>query len=233
MVLDWAVETDRLATNPAARLRLPRPEHRDHVYLTDLEVDRLAGCAGRDRLLILTLAYTGLRFGEAAALRVGSVDLAARRLAITHAWADQNSSALYLAAPKTHERRKVGLPGFLADELAPLLTDRAPDAWLFTAPFGGALNLPNWRRRVFYPAVRRAGLDGRGLTPHSMRHTAASLAIAAGADVKVVQTMLGHKDAAMTLNTYAGLFPDRLDEVADALDARRSTALHAAAASPA
>ncbi|HVW41929.1 MAG TPA: tyrosine-type recombinase/integrase [Amycolatopsis sp.] len=59
------------------------------------------------------------------------------------------------------------------------------------------------------------------LTPHKLRHTAASLAIAAGADVKVVQQMLGHADAAMTLNVYGHLFPDRLDEVADTLDARR------------
>ncbi|EOD70332.1 site-specific recombinase XerD [Amycolatopsis vancoresmycina DSM 44592] len=64
-----------------------------------------------------------------------------------------------------------------------------------------------------------------GLTPHKLRHTAASLAIAAGADVKVVQQMLGHADAAMTLNVYGHLFPDRLDEVADVLDAQRTQAL--------
>src|SRR5207302_9527241 len=101
-------------------------------------------------------------------------------------------------------------------------------AWLFTSPYGYPLNLPNWRRREFNSAVARAGLQGRGLTPHSLRHTAASLAIAAGADVKVVQTMLGHKDAAMTLNVYAGLFPDRLDVVADALDTARHIAMGSA-----
>ena len=104
--------------------------------------------------------------------------------------------------------------------------------WLFTAPLGGALAISNWNRRVFAPAVKRAGLADRGLTPHSLRHTAASLAIAAGADIKVVQTMLGHKDAAMTLNTYAGLFPDRLDVVADALDRARAAGVDVASASP-
>lgn len=64
-----------------------------------------------------------------------------------------------------------------------------------------------------------------GLTPHKLRHTAASLAIAAGADVKVVQQMLGHADAAMTLNIYGHLFPDRLHEIADILDARQLKAL--------
>ena len=61
-----------------------------------------------------------------------------------------------------------------------------------------------------------AGLTG--LTPHDLRHTAASLAIAS-ASVKHVQRMLGHKDAAMTLNVYASLFEDDLDDVSNRLDA--------------
>ena len=56
-------------------------------------------------------------------------------------------------------------------------------------------------------------------------HTAASLAIASGADIKVVQQMMGHKSAVMTLDQYRHLFPDRLDVVADAMDAARSSAL--------
>lgn len=60
------------------------------------------------------------------------------------------------------------------------------------------------------------------LTLHDLRHTAASLAISAGANVKAVQRMLGHASAAMTLDTYADLFDDDLDAVAVALnDARR------------
>jgi hypothetical protein len=55
--------------------------------------------------------------------------------------------------------------------------------------------------------------------PHGLRHTAASLAIASGADVKVVRQMLGHKSATMTLDLYGHLFEDRLDEVADRLNA--------------
>jgi hypothetical protein len=60
------------------------------------------------------------------------------------------------------------------------------------------------------------------VTPHALRHTAASLAIAAGANVKVVQTMLGHKSATMTLDLYGHLFGDQLDQVADAMDAART-----------
>ena len=58
------------------------------------------------------------------------------------------------------------------------------------------------------------------LTPHDLRHTAASLAVSAGANVKSVQRMLGHASAAMTLDVYADLFDDDLDDVANALDAQ-------------
>lgn len=58
-----------------------------------------------------------------------------------------------------------------------------------------------------------------GLTPHEMRHTAASLAISAGANVKAVQRMLGHASAAVTLDVYSDLFDNDLDAVSAALDA--------------
>ena len=57
------------------------------------------------------------------------------------------------------------------------------------------------------------------ITPHDLRHTAASLAVSAGANVKAVQRMLGHAKASMTLDVYADLFDDDLDVVADALTA--------------
>ena len=81
--------------------------------------------------------------------------------------------------------------------------------------------LRNWRRRVLDPALRRAGLGD--VTSHELRHTAASLAVAAGANVKVVQRMLGHASAAMTLDVYSGPFDGDLDAVADRLDAATLT----------
>lgn len=80
-----------------------------------------------------------------------------------------------------------------------------------------------------YQAPTSATPEFPTVTPHDLRHTAASLAISAGANVKAVQTMLGHKSAAMTLDQYADLFPDDLEAVANALDvaamaARESTA---------
>ena len=57
------------------------------------------------------------------------------------------------------------------------------------------------------------------ITPHDLRHTAASLAVSAGANVKAVQRMLGHAKASMTLDVYTDLFDDDLDDVAANLDA--------------
>ena len=75
---------------------------------------------------------------------------------------------------------------------------------------------------MFDRAAVDAGLDG--LTPHELRHTAASLAVSAGANVKAVQRMLGHASASMTLDVYSGLFDDDLDGVAKRLDAARANA---------
>jgi integrase len=85
------------------------------------------------------------------------------------------------------------------------------------------LLLRNFRRRVFDPAAHAAGLDG--LTPHELRHTAASLAVSAGANVKAVQRMLGHASAAMTLDVYSGLFDDDLDGLAERLDSASAESL--------
>ncbi|MEU0239648.1 tyrosine-type recombinase/integrase [Nocardiopsis sp. NPDC006198] len=82
---------------------------------------------------------------------------------------------------------------------------------------------------MFDRAVVAAGLADLGITTHKLRHTAASLAIASGADVKVVQTILGRTTATMALNHCGHLFPDRSDEVADRMAAERAAALaHAA-----
>ncbi len=74
---------------------------------------------------------------------------------------------------------------------------------------------------MFDAAAEAVGIGG--LTPHELRHTCASLAIAAGANVKVLQTLLGHKTATLTLDRYGHLFPDDLDRIADAFDVAAKT----------
>jgi site-specific recombinase XerD len=101
-----------------------------------------------------------------------------------------------------------------------LVVGKGPQDLVFIGVKGAVLRLSHFRRSVFNFAVEATGLTG--LTPHGLRHTAASLAIASGADVKVVQTMLGHASATMTLDLYGHLYPDRLDEIADRMDAART-----------
>ena len=93
---------------------------------------------------------------------------------------------------------------------------------LFTAPNGALLRLTNFRRRHSNRAAADVGLAG--LTPHDLRHTAASLAVSAGANVKSVQRILRHASAAMTLDVYAELFDDDLDAVAERMDAAATVA---------
>jgi hypothetical protein len=95
--------------------------------------------------------------------------------------------------------------------------------WCSNAPAAACCATATFNRRTFGPAAIAIGeprLTRHGLrhTAYGIRHTAASLAIAAGGNVKVVQQMLGHATASMTLDLYGHLFPDQLDDVADRLD---------------
>lgn len=225
MVMKRAVQTSRIASSPATDHELPRADEDDeHVYLSYGQLEALADAAGEYRLLVLTLGYCGIRWSEASAIKAGRVSVETRRIRIVQGFTDVKGK-LELGPVKNHEKRAVPLPRSFAEEFHPLLEGRKRDDLVFTAPGAGPLRYSNFRSRVFDPAVKAAGLGGLGITPHKLRHTAASLAIAAGADVKVVQLMLGHKTAAMTLDIYGHLFPDRLDEVADALDVGRAAAL--------
>ncbi len=221
LVLGLAVRDGRLARNPAVGVPLPRAARSEQVYLTHAQVDALAEAAGVYRLVVLFLAYTGVRFGEMAALRVRHLDLLRRRAAIVEAVAEVHGVAVF-SSPKTHQSRSVPIPRFMIDDLASLAAGRGENDFVFSSPRGDVLRNRNFRRAGFEPAVAAAGLGP--LTPHALRHTAASLAIAAGANVKVVQTMLGHKSATMTLDLYGHLFADQLDEVADAMEAARAAA---------
>lgn len=85
-----------------------------------------------------------------------------------------------------------------------------------TSPRGGPLRLTNFRRSVWHPAVRAAGLEG--LTIHGLRHTAASLYISAGTPPKVVQRILGHASITITMDLYGHLYSDEMDTWAQRLD---------------
>ena len=102
------------------------------------------------------------------------------------------------------------------------MVGKSRDELVFTDQRGGVLRNSNWRARVFQPAIEKCQTDDDtfpSITPHDLRHAAASLAVSAGANVKAVQRMLGHARASLTLDVYADLFDDDLDAVAVNLDA--------------
>jgi integrase len=131
------------------------------------------------------------------------------------------SGGLVWGTPKTWERRSVPFPAVLVNELAELMRGKERDDLVLTDQRGGVLRNSNWRVRVFRPAVAKCqAADGTfpTITPHDLRHTAVSLAVSVGANVKAVQRMVGHANASMTLDTYADLFDEDLDDVADRLN---------------
>jgi integrase len=226
MLLANAVADDRLAQNPAERISLPRVQQSEHRYLTPTQVAELAELCGPHGLVVLFLGYTGLRWGEMAALRVGRVDFLRRRVTVAESVTPVRGTMTF-GPTKGHERREVPLPRFLVEDLASHVVGKSGDDLVFTSMRGTALRSQTFQRVALTKAAEGIGVPG--FHPHELRHTAASLAIASGADIKVVQQMMGHKSATMTLDLYGHLFPDRLDVVADAMDAARTTALSSAA----
>jgi Phage integrase family len=170
------------------------------------------------RALVLVLAFCGLRWGEAAGLKVGRLDLLRRRLTVAETLSEVRGHLVW-GTPKSHAARSVPIPGFLVDLLADITKSAKHADLVFTTWRGMPLRNLNFRRDVFDLAAADVGLAG--LTPHELRHTAASFAVSAGANVKAVQRMLGHASAAMTLDVYSGLFDDDLDGVAERLNEAR------------
>lgn len=224
-ILDRAEKDRRIPANPARGVDLPRKVGKARAYLTHAQVDLLARESKRPEL-VRFLAYTGLRWGEATGLRVRHVDALRRRVTVEEN-AVMVGSRIEVGTPKTHERRSVPYPAFLELAVARLCEGKGRDGLVF-GNGSKHLPLPNSRDGWFAAAVRRAMTadpDFPRVTIHGLRHTAASLAISAGANVKAVQRMLGHASAAMTLDTYADLFDDDLDGVAVALDQARTSAI--------
>ncbi|QPZ39521.1 site-specific integrase [Paramicrobacterium chengjingii] len=223
-ILETAVKDRRLASNPARGVNLPRKTKKPRRYLTHERVERLAEQSGNKATLVRFLCYTGLRWGEAVALQVGDLDMLRRRVRVERN-AVRVNGYIVPGTPKSHEARSVPFPAFLVDELAAQCEGRERGDLLFGNGQTWVVT-PSTRDGWFVGAKRRASesdADFPNVTIHDLRHTAASLAISAGANVKAVQRMLGHASAAMTLDTYADLFDDDLDAVASALnDARLS-----------
>jgi len=217
-ILDDAVSDRRLVTNPARGVKLPRKVDKPRNYLTAEQVHALAEESKHPDIVML-LATTGLRWGEMAALRMRDVDLGRARIRVERSASKVNAETI-IGTTKNHAARSVAVPVSVLKLMAPAMVAKAPEELLWSRADGQPLRPPT-TTHWFGAAVKRCqSADQRfpRVTVHELRHTAASLMIASGANVKTVQSQLGHKTATMTLDQYGHLFADDLDDVADRMD---------------
>lgn len=231
-VLATAEVDGLIGRTPCIGIRLPRDTGGDEpVFLTPDQIATLAeAITPRFRTLVLAAAYTGLRAGELAALRLERVNFLRGRLTVVEAMSEVRGR-LITGPTKTGATREVPAPRFIVDELAEHVA-RYPsaDGYVFTMAEGGPVRHRNLYRRHFRPAVATAELPDR-LRFHDLRHTAAALMIDRGATPKQVQAILGHSTIRVTFDRYGHLFEGHADELMTALDglhaqARVSPACH-------
>lgn len=241
-VMRSAVLAGKIARNPCLDVPLPRIEREEARFLdpdelvalehaieaTERQRYRLTRAEPRLPLIIPFLADTGLRIGEAAALRWRDVNVAAGTVEVRETLVEVNG-VVHLNPPKTKAGRRV-VPT-LTDEVAERLADRAlrlglgADDFMWQGEDGGVLRPGLFRRRVWKPALEIAGLADPQPTPHSLRHTAVAHWIHAGVvEPLKLQRWAGHRSTTTIYGVYGHLLPS------DATDERRAlSALRAGA----
>jgi integrase len=224
-IMDSAVDNGLIAVTPCRGVKLPRLPEPDPTILTAKHVDRLvAELSPPDDLLVLVLAYGGLRIGEALCLRRRHIDLVDGRVMVAEA-VTQLPGGPVIDTPKSHQRRQLALPAFVVERLGLHLAD-LPDrdeAFLFPGRQQRTADRPQsyngWKYR-FDRAVERAGLAD--LIPHDLRATHGSW-VADSHGVLVAARRLGHSNASVTTRHYARAVDGRDADVAVFLDRARST----------
>jgi len=230
-VLAMAVRENRLVMNPVDGVELPSVQAVEQRFLTLEQLHALADAAGDHRALVYVLGTCGLRFGEVAELRWRDVDTESLRIRVTRSVALVDNKFV-VGSPKNGKGRMVSLPAFVAALLDLTGEGRGQDDLVFPDSTGGYMRGTNVRRRWWADAVAAAklfprtvrGNDGRDTVVyefkiHELRHTAASLAIQGGANVKSLQNMLGHESAALTLDRYGHLYGSDVEAVGVAINA--------------
>jgi integrase len=229
-----AVRRGDLAENPCARIGLPRDIVEEMVCLTPAEVAELADVIDpRWRDLIIALVGTGLRWGEITALQCRHVVVDQRRgtaaIRVRQAWQDVDSGPMVLGPPKTpRSRRTVTVRrGPVFDALARQVAGKPGTDWVFTSARGLVLRNGTFHGRVWIPAMEV--LAGRGWEKrpriHDLRHTAATIMLAAGEDIHAVSRILGHERVSTTLDRYGHAMPGAHEAALDALSGALGAAL--------
>jgi len=219
MLLSSAVESKVIRSNPLAGVKLTRRGHsRAKQALTVAQVEALASAAGDYRVLVLVLAYGGLRPNEAFALRRRHRDDFGQ-LVVEDGLVEVRGH-LVSTDGKTHRGRVVPLPSSVAAEFGEHLETRPadPETYVFVSSNDRPIRLRNFRRRLDTMAST-AGLPD-WFTPYTLRHTCASLMASQGVPVTTAAAIMGH-DPAMFLRTYAHLYPGDMRGAAAVLDKAR------------
>lgn len=213
-VLRTAVSYERLVRSPCDKVTLPPIGHIEMRFLVPDEVNLLAKTiTPHFELLIRFSAETGLRIGELAGLQGGDYQPA-------HHTIDVKRQLLKDTTPPTYGDPKT-TAGIRSLTLSPPLADRIQalrvvgDTPVFTSTGGGLLNVPNFRSRHFYPAVKAAGLGHVRI--HDLRHTAVSAWIQAGASIKHVTERAGIASVTVAFDRYGHLYPNEDRQLADQL----------------
>ena len=163
--------------------------------------------------LVRFLAGTGLRFGEAAALTVGDVDVSDKPKVLVNKSVTEVEGKLMAGKTKTRSGvRRVPMTKTLRDDVARLVAGRDLVDPVFTGPRGGPLRDNLFRTRIMRPAARAAGVlrNGDPPSPHALRHTAISLWGLAGYSLTEAQAWAGHSTSTMTAR-YAHYYEDSSD----------------------
>lgn len=225
-ILDLAVMDRAVRENPARGVKLPRKGAARKVYLTAEQLGLLVGECTRYQELVWLLGTVGLRWGEAAALRVRDVNVLRNRISIERN-AVTVGSEVVIGTPKTHEVREVSVPVSVMRMLGPVMEGKGPDELLWPRRDGTPMKPPT-HGKWYYNALDRCMEkypDFPRVTPHGLRHVAAGLMISAGANVLAVRNQLGHSSAAITLDVYSALWDEDLEAVGSAVEEKISDAL--------
>ena len=227
-ILDRAVKSGHISSNPCTHVKRPKPVKKQLKIITEIEIARLAGAIDpRFRALVYLACYAGLRAGELFGLKWSNVDLRGRRVTVSNAVVETNGQLHIDQPPKSDAGRRT-VP--LSREATRALATHAemygnrPDDYVFPNEDGNAMRLSNFRNRYWKPALKRAGMDP-SFRIHDQRHTAISLWIKAGINVKDVSVHAGHTSVAFTLDRYGHLYPDNGDAFLRALDAATDQSL--------
>jgi integrase len=209
-----------ISVNPCDGVEPPRPVDKEMKFIRPDEVRRFLSAAREASwpyyYLFYTMLFSGLRRSEVLALVWGNLDLDLCVLSVTQTLYKLSGGKYIVSPPKTRKsRRQVSLPPSLALLLRDykeqveaqwlLLGKPLTDAdFVFAHPNGAPLD-PSTVTHAFHKVVRKSGLGGLRL--HDLRHSYASLMLAAGVNVKAISQSMGHANIGITLDTYSHLLP--------------------------